>query len=102
MIDMKTVQYDDTKIFENYDVACVDCGKSFSNAWPADGPSRRPDAIRTLEANGWARVWGAWRCRECRVRAQERRQRAAPWVRVAAAVMAGVCAVMAAAYVGVV
>ena len=99
---MKTVQHDNTNILDRYDVACVDCGKPFSNAWPSDGPSRRDAAIRTMKANGWAEVWGAWRCRECRVVRQERRRAMAPYVRAAAVVMAGVCAVMVAVQWGVV
>jgi len=60
---------------------CVDCRKEWSSKWPAGGPSRRKNAEATLRGYGWKRVWGAWRCAECRAKRAERSRARAPWVR---------------------
>ena len=66
--------------FDSMTTVCVDCRRSWSSKWPADGPSRRVNAEATLRGYGWKQVWGGWRCGDCRKARGKRSRARAPWV----------------------
>jgi len=68
-------------MMDSMTIVCMDCQDKWSHSWPRSGPSRRRNAERTMVGYGWKRVWGGWRCRECRQARAKRTVGRAPWVR---------------------
>lgn len=76
----------------HHDVACVDCGKPWSQKWSRDIGKPYREMLRACETsltgNGWARtLFGGWRCLACRQTRAARHKAQAPWAFRAGVVM---------------